>query len=227
MSGYSIVDHKKIDGHITFIRINPDDVGLTLKEVFASLADLSWINSFDQGYIRDSLMVRAKPTIDNLKKKIFDKSKDSITTDSGECVVSELARKSVINELAYLDIPIAELFKQKKDGNPGFDFFSQNTSEIILFGEAKFLSNDNAYGSAFEQIVRFHNEKRDMSDLLDLRGFCTDNAMNNVSQGQKGYIAAFSSTQMDTAKLIKNIQSNADYLKISKFTELICVAVNV
>ncbi len=48
MSGYAIVDHLLIDSHITFIRINPTDIALTLKEVFASLSDLAWISTFDK-----------------------------------------------------------------------------------------------------------------------------------------------------------------------------------
>ena len=45
---------------------------------------------------------------------IIKDSDDNITRDSGEYVVSELARKSVIEVYDYLDIPLAELIKKQK-----------------------------------------------------------------------------------------------------------------
>jgi hypothetical protein len=227
MSGYTIIDHKKIEEHITFIRIKPTDIGVTLKEVFTSLSDLSWINDFDKPYKKQAFRVRAEPTIENLKKKLLNGENDSITVSSGETVVSELARKSVVSELDYLDIPLAELFKQKKDGNPGFDFFTENKSEIILFGEAKYLTGFNAYNSAFKQIVRFEKEERDISDLNDIHFFCSELGMENTNNGLKGFMGAFSSIDMTTDDLISNIKSNEYFKKVSKHAEVICIAVDV
>lgn len=81
MGGYKIIDNKKIDAHITFIRINPTDIKLTLKEVFESLSDLSWLSKF---------------TIDFISSNIIKSNDDSVTSNSGEYIVSELARKSNI-----------------------------------------------------------------------------------------------------------------------------------
>jgi hypothetical protein len=227
MSGYTIIDHKKIEEHITFIRIKPTDIGLTLKEIFISLSDLSWINDFDKSYIQEAFRIRAEPTVENLKNKLLNGDNDSITESSGETVVSELARKSVVSELDYLDIPLAELFKQKKDGNPGFDFFTENKSEIILFGEAKYLTGKNAYNNTFKQIVRFEKEQRDISDLNDIHFFCSDSGMENTNNGLKGYIGAFSSIAMTTDDLIANIKANEYFKEVSKYTEVICIAVDI
>lgn len=49
MIGSTIVDHPMTDKHIIFIRINPTDIALTLKEVFDSLLGLARISPFD-GY---------------------------------------------------------------------------------------------------------------------------------------------------------------------------------
>ena len=57
------MDFQKIEEHITFIRINPTDIKLTLREVFQSLSDLSWLSSFDRDYIRDAFQVRAERTV--------------------------------------------------------------------------------------------------------------------------------------------------------------------
>jgi hypothetical protein len=228
MNGYSIVDNQKLAPHITFIRINPDDITVTLREVFESLSNLSWINNFDADYARASFKVRAEATVKHIAENIIREGDDSVTSDSGEYVISELARKVVVDELKYLDIPLAELFKAQKSGNPGFDFYTVNGAQIILFGEAKYLERQNAYGRALKQIVTFEQEKRHLADLADIDKFCCATALSNAStHDKKGFIAAFAAKGMPTDTLIGKIQLNADYKTLSEREELICVAVNI
>ncbi len=228
MNGYTIVDNLKIEDHITFIRINPTDIGLTLRHVFDSLSNTSWISSFDQEYIRDSYNQRANDTIDYISRKIIREDDDSITSDSGECVVSELARKSVVEQLGYLDIPLGELIKYKTYGNHGFDFFSVNNEKVILFGEAKYVATQAAYGNAFKQIHKFENvEKKDVKDIAEIDRFCCEQSKSNHAKGQKGFMAAFSSKNTNTKKLIEGIKQNEYYQKIKDFEEIICIAVNL
>ena len=224
---YQIVDNQKIEEHITFIRINPIDIALTLRDVFNSLSDLSWIDNFDAEYIKSSFGVRAEATVKYIAENIIRNVDNSITTDSGEYVVSELARKSIVRELDYLYIPLGELIKEQKSGNPGFDFYSESKKQILLYGEAKYSSSRNAYGVAFEQIVRFEQEKRDHADLVDIDRFCSRIALNNVMNGQKGFIAAFASKNIPTSTLINNIKNNIHFKILSRFEELICIAVNL
>lgn len=227
MSGYEIIDKQEIEEHITFIRINPTNLKLTLREVFNSLADFSWISSFDEEYMRDAFQVRAERSVNYIANNIIREDDSSVTSDSGEFVVSELARKTIVTEMGYLDIPLAELLKEKESGNHGFDFYSENLSNILLFGEAKYVTGRNAYGRAFEQIVRFEDEKKDVSDLLEIDRFCSNESKENFSKGFKGYVAAFSSTQMPTETLINNIKRNQKYILLKDFSEIICVAVNL
>lgn len=227
MSGYAIINQIQIEPHITFIRIEPTDIKLTLGDVFKSMSDLAWISNFDKEYIRNSFEVRAVETINYIAKNIIAKSDNEITKDTGEIIVSELSRLAVINEMGYLNIPMAELFKSQAVGNDGFDFFSKNLSEIILFGEAKFKSRDNAYGAAFEQIARFEKQKQDVSDIFEIKEFCSEDSLNNHSNGKKGFIASFASKTISTDRLISGIKKNNDYQKLIGFEELICVAVNV
>lgn len=228
MNGYTIVDNQKIEPHITFIRINPDDVALTLREVFESLSNLSWINDFDAEYVRASFTVRAEATVKHIADNIIRSTDDSVTSDSGEYVISELARKTVVNELKYLDIPLAEVIKEQKSGNPGFDFYTVNGGHIILFGEAKYIATQNAYGSAFCQIVRFEREKRHLADLVDIDKFCCKESLDNASvHNKKGFMAAFAAKATPTDTLIRNIRNNEDFKKLSVHEELICIAVNI
>lgn len=227
MRGYTIIDREHIDGHIRFIRIRPTNIKLTLRSVFFSLANTAWINQFDQDYVRDGLQARVGPTIKYIAERIIKSEDEAITRDSGEYVISELARKTVVEEMNYLDIPLAELIKEKVAGNHGFDFYSKNDNPNILFGEAKYNARHNAYPESFEQIARFEQEKRDASDLLEIDRFCCEPSKRNFSKGQKGFIAAFASKKTSTAHLIKNIKNNKDFKCLTRFSELICVAVDV
>ena len=152
----------------------------------------------------------------------------SLASSAGEYVVSELGHSSVVNELNYLDIPLPELFKEKVKGNPGFDFYSENPgTEILLFGEAKYKAQTNAYDDAFKQIEGFVEEGKDIDELANLEHFCSDNAQEKVVDGIKGYIAAFSSTSMRDEVLVAHIEKDEHYKKILQYEEVVCVAVNL
>lgn len=227
MSTYRVIDRIQIEPHILFIRIEPTDIKLTLSDVFKSLSDIAWISDFDKPYTRNAFTIRATETINHIADNIIAKSDDEITKDSGEIVVSELARIAIVNEIKYLDIPLAELFKSQASGNDGFDFYSKNLTKIILFGEAKFLSNRNAYGKAFNKIVEFVELEQDLSDIQDIDKFYCEESLENYDKGKKGFMAAFSSKSTSTSKIINRIKNNKDFNTLKNFDELICVAVNV
>lgn len=227
MSTYIVIDRFQIEPHILFIRIEPTDIKITLREVFKSLSDIAWISDFDKKYIRDYFQVRAEETINYIGSNIIKGSDDEITSDTGELVVSELSRLTIVNELGYLDIPLAEIIKSQSVGNDGFDFFSKNLNKVILFGEAKFKSSQNAYGSAFEQIERFERLKQDVSDIKEIVDFCCEESLDNHANGKKGFIASFASKSTSTTTIVNGIKRNAHYNIIKKHEEIICIAVNV
>ena len=145
-----ILECTKIDegnhSNIRFIRIDPENLSVTIKDIIASFSDMSWISKFDEEYVKKSFSKRAEASAQYLADKMKKGVEDGVTRDTGEYVVSELARQALVNELKYLDIPLAELFKEQISGNPGFDFYSANLEQIIIFGEAKYNSRQNAYG---------------------------------------------------------------------------------
>lgn len=215
-------------GKVFFIRIDPEDLTQTLNDVLKSLMNLSWISKFDEEYEKSAFESRAKKTIEDIKYKFSKCSDDNITKDAGEYVVSELSRKAIVNQLKYLDIPIGELLGKKKSGNPGFDFQSQNTTtDTIIFGEAKYKSRSTAYSSAIPQIKVFINDKKDIEDLPELKPFCTPKALRRANSGNKGFAAAFSARSTKSEKIISSITAMEDFSFLSKFDELILVAVNL
>ena len=225
--GYEIIESLEVEPHIRFFRIRPTDIKLTLRSVFESLSNNSWIMKFDNGFLKHTFSVRFQSTIDYISSNIIHEEDDSLTSDSAEYVISEIARSTIVEQLDYLDIPLGELIKEQKSGNPGCDFYSMNKSNIMLFGEAKYVAAQNAYGRALEQIYRFHTEERDVADLLDIQNLCPKTSCDEVCNGNKGFIAAFSSKSTPTKILISNIEKNVNYQRISSHKELILVAVDI
>lgn len=225
--GYEIIESREVEPHIRFFRIRPTDIKLTLRAVFESLSNNSWIMKFGNGFLKHTFSVRLQSTIKHISKNIIREHDDSLTSESAEYVISEIARSIIVEQLDYLDIPLGELIKEQKSGNPGFDFYSMNKTNTILFGEAKYVAAQNAYGRALEQINRFNTEERDVADLLDIQNFCPKASCDEVCNGNKGFIAAFSSKTTPTERLISNIVNNNDYIALSSHKELILVAVDI
>ena len=227
MRGYEIIDNYEIESHIKFLRINPTDLKLTLKNILDSLMNLSWIANFDKQFLKSSYEERTVTSISYISKNIIKKEDDMVTTNSGEYIVSELARLSIIESYKYLDVPLAELFKKKVIGNHGFDFYTRNLNKNILFGEAKYIASQNAYGSALSQISDFYTDKQHITDIVDIQNFFCEESLNNCYNNDIGFIAAFSSKGLTTDKLIENIKKNASYISLKNFKEIILVAVNI
>lgn len=226
-----VLECKKIDDenfdNITYIRIEPEDLSVTISDILASLSDLSWIAKFDQPYVRNSFKKRAKDTANYLTNKIMKKDEDVITKNSGEYIVSELARKTLVSELEYKDIPLAELFKEQVSGNPGFDFYSANKEKIIIFGEAKYNSKRNAYGVGMEQVDRFIREEQDLSDLNDIDKFFEQESLMAADRGEKAYAIAFASKGTASDIIIEGIINNKYYKNIASNKEVVFWAVNI
>lgn len=228
MTGYEVIEIVKIENHITFIRITPNNIELTLRNVFDSLSDLSWLSQFDEDFTtQKAFKVRAEATVKYISKNIIKENEDSLTKNSAEYIVSELARISIVEQLKYLDIPLAELIKIKEVGNHGFDFYSKNLDNVLIFGESKYIKSQNAYGKALKGISDFIKKEQDISDIIDVDKFYCDESKKKFANGEKAFAAAFSSKNYKTENLIKNLKKNKEFKELKKFSELICVAVDI
>lgn len=225
-ASYTIKINKFIEPNVRFIRVQPNDLKITLGYILTTITSKCWISQIVDPF-KQSFEVRAQSTIEKLKDDFTNGTDSEIIINTGEYIVSELTRSSIVNELHYMDIPIGELFKEKAKGNPGFDIFTVNLNEQILFGEAKYITNANAYNSAIKQVNRFITERRDLADLPDLDKFNISNAIKKASIGDRGFIVGFSSTPISDVTLEKNIKNNAAYNALPKDKEIICVAVDV
>lgn len=229
LRGINIVCDRLLEGkpNVRYVRLHVTDVSLTIHEIYNSLVEASWVsklNVYDS--VKKGYQLRVKQTTDQIKD-LFGDNVDNIDEHTGEYVVSESARKYLIDRLNYMDIPLAELIKQQRKGNPGFDFFSINLENMILFGEAKYRKNDSGCHEAMEQISRFIKTKTDESDLVDLAVFMTPESDRNFAENKKGYVAAFTTLNEPDEQVIRRIRHQASYAELVQYPELICIAIQV
>ena len=60
--GYSL-------SNVIFIRIEPSDLKVTINDIISSLNNLSWIETFDEEYIKNSFEIRANATAERLSSQ--------------------------------------------------------------------------------------------------------------------------------------------------------------
>lgn len=226
------IDSKKYDlienDNIYFLRIDPEDLSIALQDILNELGNFSWLAKFDKDFLRESMKTNAEKTCDALKKKFYDKNGNPIVQEAGEYVVSVFAKRGIVEKLNHADVPLAELLGRKITNNPGFDFFTEESNlNLITCGEAKYLHGKNAYGTSLSQINDFIKNKKHISDIVILNGLVSDDSLRNLNEGRFGICSAFSSTDMDSATLIENICSNANFKKASSYEYIVLVAVNV
>jgi hypothetical protein len=230
--GVKVIEHRQVNTNgtakVQFLRIDPEDLSATLSDILTALMNLSWLSKFDEDYEIAAFTSRANKTIKDIEEKFSKSIDDKISKDAGEYVVSELAREAIVNELHYLDIPLAELLGKKKSGNPGFDFHRQNIdTDTVIFGESKYVTTTTAYSSALPQMVDFIEKGKDIEDLPELKPFCSAAALHRAYNGSKGFAAAFSAKSTKSDSIINNIIGRSDFQSLLSFEEVLLVAVNL
>ena len=227
-SPYTILSTVQIDPNVMYIRMNPTTLAVSLRAIYESLVDLCWVNVFFDYALREAVLTRAAKTINHIEEAFQHGTAVNVDSKCGELMVSEMTREMLVQHLNYFDIPLGEFFKQKKSGNPGFDFFSINDRDMILFGEAKYVTAYTPYKSAIGQVDRFITEGRDKEDYWDVERFIPTQApKDNFANGIRGFVAAFSSKNETDADLIAKIKAFPSYQTIKDYPQVICVAINL
>ena len=215
------------DKKVFFIRINPENLSLTISEILTELRTMSWLNKFNFEPLKEAYSLRAKNTCDYLERVLQDKSDLSkLKETTGEYVVSNLSKKSLVENLQHTDIPLMELLGRKKSNNPGFDFYTEKDF-LIVAGEAKYKANQNAYNSSLKQINEFVKEKKHIQDIPLLMPFVNPESLVNLNNNKFFVCAAFSSTDKQTDDLIVNILNNAHFKECLEQFDIFLVAVDM
>ena len=213
-----IVESRKIDvselsnnNEAHFVRIDPEDLSCSVFEILQDLANMSWLNKFDQESVRDSFQSRATKTCKYIQAKLIDPTTNIPLVDkAGEYIVSCLAKKALLNVYSHNDIPLTELIGRKISNNPSFDFYTEK-DYLLTAGEAKYIKGINAYNSSLSQINRF----------------IAVDSLDNLNKGHFSVGAAFSATKIESDALIDNILKNNEFQKVIKNHSVYLLAVNM
>lgn len=210
-----------------FVRIDPEDLSISVLEILQDLANLSWLNTFDQESIKNSFRSRATKTCNYIKEKLVDADTNTpLIDEAGEYIVSCLAKKALVSVYEHKDIPLTELLGRKISNNPGFDFYTEKVG-ILTTGEAKYVKGVNAYNSSLSQINEFISNNKHIDDIALLLFFVPDESLDNMNNGNFSIGAAFSATSIATDTLIENILDNHAFQKAIQAHTVFLLAVNM
>ena len=217
-----------LKGFAYYIRVSPGELEVTIKEILIELSNFSWLAKFNKEYLRKSMEHKAQATCDYLKKSFYDDQDNPLVSNAGEYIVSTLSKRSIVEQLGHLDVPLAELLGRKKVGNPGFDFFTEDMDEhMVSCGESKYVNGVNAYNTSLGQIRQFVADKKYYDDIPILQALVEEEALEKMGNDQFGVSVAFSATNISDNDLIDNIARNANFKELVKDYKIILVAVNM
>ena len=229
--GFDVITYQQLSNNGLYIRVHVTNQTVTLHNIYNSLINANWINRFfaQCSWMQASVAKRVAPTIQKIASDFNNGVNSTVNSDTGEKLVSEISRRTLVEDYNYWDMPIAELFKQKRDGNPGFDFHTVTPDgTLLMFGEAKYVANTTAYNPALNQIGDFIDQHKDIMDLFEIGQFMPsqtplDNAQNNI----KGYIAAFSTNGANDNYIISKVTRHKNYNVLSHYPQFIAIAVDL
>ena len=224
-----ILDNNDIvcnDCKLYYIRVKVNNIKQKAQEIMVKILDKSWLKELDNEIDYNSFLVRSEETI-NILTEILKEVGNEIGAEFGEFLVSSVAQSSLEDIYQHTKFPLAELWKEKAKGNPGFDFHTISNEEILFYGEAKFNMEHNAYPKAISQICKFINKKKDIMELTDLRKLNSRVNERHLSKEAKGFVAAFS-IHNNFENIFQTIQNNENVKKyLQKYPELYFIGIEV
>ncbi len=210
---------------VVYAHIKVHDIKKRANTLIKDFSDTCWISKLDPA-TAFAYKERVEQTALDLIKNVLEKVDNTITEKFGEIIVSSSARDILGLHYNHQTFPLAELWKEKNLGNPGFDFHTQTPTNLIAFGEAKYSSTSNSYGKAIQQIDDFIINGKDKKELSDLRNFASIFAQKNMHEsGLRVFVAAFSLYPHDNERLLKQIMKNKHLSNLLKYPELYIIGV--
>lgn len=228
MSDHGIDTH--CDVYALHIRVT--DFKKIVSEMMESFRDLSWVNNLHP-IDRKSYSSKAEQAIELIVDGILEKIQDEISIDIGEYLVSEVALRSLNEMYDHERLPAADLFKERRRGNGGFDFHTESKTPNLMFGEAKFSKGSTKYTEALGQINDFIDDNKDTNELSDLRHFVSDILQTALEEEalpafpRRGYVAAFSINAKDPNTIMNNAIEHEHLKRLLNYPEVYLIGVEV
>ena len=217
---------KTTDCQVYSIHVEVNNIEAKAADMINMIADTSWISKLNI-VSRVSYAARAKRSIDKLVNGILKKVTTTMNSEFGEFLNSVTAQDSLELEHNHNKIPLAELFKEKKSGNPGFDFHTESSSNLIAYGEAKYSGITNPHSNALIQITRFIGLEKDKMELQDLQNFVSEDTITNVLNDKKAFVAAFSINSTNPRKILNNALNSEHINSLLEYDELYIIGIKV
>ena len=225
----NIIDHspnyRYKDLDIVVLEVLIDDIKSYAEKMVSIVQSESWISRLSISD-RVSYTSRFNKTRDKLVS-IFKEGLSPISAEFGEYLVSIVSQNTLMLIKNHTEIPLSELFKEKISGNPGFDYHSLDPDEVLVFGESKYSSNSNPYSEAINQCLDFIVAEKDNMDLVHLKNFVSEHAVDNFALYSKKYYSVSFSITSDNSKIIFNHAFlSASHFEIYKKWFIIGVKIN-
>ena len=217
---------KSSEGIVYSVHVIIKDIEVRAADMVSNISNTSWISKLD-AVARVLYSARSERTITKLVNYIINRVENTITDEFGEFLVSDSAQSVLVGELDHEKVPLAEFLKEKDSGNPGFDFHTETHTNLVAFGEAKYSGKGNPHGKSLSQIVRFIDLKKDDAELVDLRNFVSESAMDNSLHGRRAYVAAFSVNHDNPEIIIRNSLKSKFIDDLLVFPEVYVIGVEV
>lgn len=215
--------------HMLRVDVPMSDIISVANGIIAAIADKTWISRMGNDISRMSYETKTAQTIEHItniaNQQIANPTK--IEKEFGEYLISTIAQKALENKHYHTIVPLSELWKEQRTGNPGFDFHTVSQNTIIVFGEAKFGSAGNMYLTAIPQIARFFEQKKDTMDLRDLMDIVGEIPARKVAEGHKGFTAAFSVVARNFDSIKNNIISKIYEHNLDIYEEIYLIAIKI
>lgn len=214
--------------NIWFVRVQPSDLSVTIEEILLILRDDTWLARLDDEMLKEAFVLRAKKTCQDLADKFYNTTCSKYKSTTGEYIVSVLAHQTLEKEFAHTKIPLMDLIGVQRSQNPGFDFYSECSQNLLHCGEAKYITDKNAYGRSLKQIGVFLKDNKHLVDFATIAPFVSQKSKERLRKGELGIAAAFSTTRTTTEQIISNIETNDDFQKLSNtYNDIILLGVNI
>lgn len=212
---------------IRFVQVDVYNVIDMAMDVYSKIIETSWLYNLDP-IVKKSWEERARDTILSVVNEVIRKVNSVVSEDLGELVVSINAQNVLQDVHKHRALPLADLWKEKVRGNPGFDFHTESPGSFVVFGEAKYNAKSSAYTPAINQIRNFIVQRKDDKELSDLKHLVSAQTQANLLINElRGYAAAFSTHTRDVEKMFKHIISKPEFVDLLRFPEVYLIGVNI
>lgn len=217
---------KKSSGSFFVAHVRVDNLKETSESILVAINDKSWIQRLNYAK-KETFESCMEATVRKIAQEIFNRKQGALTESFGEYIISFTALDTLEEGFGHNKVPLAELLRDQESGNPGFDFHSESTSKIIVFGEAKYSEKSTAHGRGIKQVKEFIGSKKDSRDLNMLEGIVSDEAIESHRNKRKGFAVAFSYHSQDIEKTLKNIFKSEHIEALLNHEEVYLIAIEI